>query len=99
MASASESSPASSGVTAITPDLVAELVERAAGADFVQLERQLKSTGYCARPVRLKGHTDVCGEDGRRRSAWSTATEPDGVLRKACGNRREAICPACAAAV
>ena len=96
MASASESSPAPSGVTAITPDLVAELVERTAGADLLQLERQLKSTGYCARPVRPKGHTDVCGEDGRWRSAWSTAAEPDGVLRKACGNRREAICPACA---
>ena len=27
---------------------------------------------------------------------WSTDTEPDGVLRKACGNRREAVCPPCA---
>ena len=27
---------------------------------------------------------------------WSTATEPDGILRKACGNRREAVCPPCA---
>jgi hypothetical protein len=27
---------------------------------------------------------------------WSTVSEPDGVLRKACGNRREAVCPACA---
>jgi hypothetical protein len=70
MASVSESSPAPTGLTAITPDLVAELAERAADTDFVRLERQLKSTGYCARPVRLKGHTDVCGEDGRWRSAW-----------------------------
>jgi hypothetical protein len=27
---------------------------------------------------------------------WSTDTEPDGILRKACGNRREAVCPSCA---
>ena len=27
---------------------------------------------------------------------WSTASEPDGVLRKACGNRRAAVCPQCA---
>ena len=27
---------------------------------------------------------------------WSTDAEPDGVLRKACGNRREAVCPPCA---
>jgi hypothetical protein len=27
---------------------------------------------------------------------WSTSEEPDGVLRKACGNRREAVCPPCA---
>ncbi|MDA0159578.1 hypothetical protein OM076_04820 [Solirubrobacter ginsenosidimutans] len=79
-----------------TPELLVELAERAGQPDFPRLEKQLRSTGYCARPVRLKGHTEVCGEDGRWRSTWSTATEPDGVLRKACGNRREAICPACA---
>ena len=27
---------------------------------------------------------------------WSTDREPDGILRKACGNRREAVCPSCA---
>jgi hypothetical protein len=26
----------------------------------------------------------------------STEVEPDGILRKACGNRREAVCPPCA---
>jgi hypothetical protein len=83
-------------VTNLAPELLVDLAERAGRDDFSKLEKQLRSTGYCARPVRLKGHTDVCGDDGRWRSAWSTATEPDGVLRKSCGNRREAICPACA---
>lgn len=27
---------------------------------------------------------------------WSTYGEPDGLLRKACGNRREAVCGPCA---
>jgi hypothetical protein len=27
---------------------------------------------------------------------WSTDAEPDEILRKACGNRREAVCPSCA---
>jgi len=27
---------------------------------------------------------------------WSTDSEPDAILRKACGNRREAVCPPCA---
>ena len=35
-------------------------------------------------------------EGGRRRRVWSTDTEPDEILRKACGNRREAVCPPCA---
>ena len=37
------------------------------------LQKQLRSSGYCARPVRLKGHVETCGEDGRWRSVWSTA--------------------------
>src|SRR5262249_28854517 len=84
------------GVIPLTAELVAELAERASRRDFQQLERQLRATGYCARPVRLRGHVETCGDDGRWRSVWSTLTEPDGVLRKACGNRREAVCPACA---
>jgi hypothetical protein len=45
--------------------------------------------------VRLVGHVEVC-EGGGRRRVWSTDTEPDGILRKACGNRRETVCPRCA---
>lgn len=73
-----------------------ELAELAARPDFETLQKQLRSSGYCARPVQLKGHVETCGADGRWRSTWSTLTQPDGVLRKACGNRREAVCPACA---
>lgn len=81
---------------AVAPELVASLAECARRPDFEQLQKAQRSTGYCARPVRLKGHVETCGSDGRWRPVWSTHTEPNGVLRKACGNRREAICPACA---
>ena len=87
--------PAPTLAPPITPELLRELAQRAARPDFPKLEAQLRSSGYCARPVRLQGHVEVC-EGARPRRVWSTDTEPDGILRKACGNRREAVCPPCA---
>jgi hypothetical protein len=82
-------------MTTLAPELVSELARRAARPDFDRLQAQLRSSGYCARPVRLQGRIETCEGHGRRR-VWSTDTEPDGILRKACGNRREAVCPPCA---
>jgi hypothetical protein len=79
-------------VPELTSELVADLIDCASRPDFDLLRRRLKGTGHCARPVRLRGA--VCDHNGVR--VWSTAEEPDGVLRKACGNRREAVCPSCA---
>jgi hypothetical protein len=73
-------------------ELVDGIIARAAAPGFDRFRAQLRSSGYCARPVRLRG--EVCDSNGTR--VWSTAEEPDGVLRKACGNRREAVCPSCA---
>jgi hypothetical protein len=84
-----------SDMTMLTPELLVGLVERAARPDFPGFEAQLRSTGYCARPIRLRGRIETCDANGRRR-VWSTDDEPDGVLRKACGNRRESVCPSCA---
>src|SRR3954467_1856282 len=78
-----------------SPELARELVQRAARPDFARFEAQLRSSGYCARPVRLQGRIETCDAQGRRR-VWSTDSEPDGIRRKACGNRREAVCPSCA---
>jgi hypothetical protein len=82
-------------VTALAAELAGALVARAARPDYARFEAQLRSSGYCARPVRLRGQIETCDGHGRRR-VWSTDTEPDGILRKACGNRREAVCPPCA---
>jgi hypothetical protein len=76
----------------IDPSLLAGIVERAGKPGFDRFQSQLRSSGCCARPVRLRG--EVCDHHGHR--VWTTDGEPDGVLRKACGNRREAVCPSCA---
>ncbi len=85
------------GVIPLTPELLAELAERAS-------RNGLPAAGArsCARPATARGRS-AC--EGTSRPAATTGagarcgrpiTEPDGVLRKACGNRREAVCPACA---
>jgi hypothetical protein len=76
--------------------LLAGVVQRMTRPDYPAFEAQLRSSGYCARPVRLQGRVDVCDGYGRRQQVWTTDGEPDGVLRKACGNRREAVCGPCA---
>jgi hypothetical protein len=81
--------------SAPAPELLDALVQRAGRPDFPKLEAQLRSSNYCARPVRLQGRIETCDGHGHRR-VWNTTSEPDGILRKACGNRREAVCPPCA---
>src|SRR5919112_614222 len=76
--------------------LLEGVVERLTRPDYPAFEAQLRSSGYCTRPVRLKGRVEVCDGHGGRRQVWTTDGEPDGVLRKACGNRREAVCGPCA---
>jgi hypothetical protein len=76
--------------------LLAGVVDRMTRPDYPAFEAQLRSSGYCARPVRLQGRVDVCDGYGHRRQVWTTDGEPDGLLRKACGNRREAVCGPCA---
>ena len=72
------------------------VIERITRPDYRAFEAQLRSSGYCQRPVRLQGRVDVCDAYGHRQQVWTTDGEPDGLLRKACGNRREAICAPCA---
>jgi hypothetical protein len=84
-------------MTAVLEDtLLAGVIDRMTRPDYPAFEAQLRSSGYCSRPVRLQGRVDVCDGYGRRRQVWTTDGEPDGVLRKACGNRREAVCGPCA---
>ncbi|MDA0173382.1 replication initiation protein [Solirubrobacter taibaiensis] len=74
------------------------VLARAADPDeWERFERQLRATGYCRRPLRLKGRVDsVDPKTGEVVRTYSTEDEPDGTLLKCCGNRREAVCPSCA---
>jgi hypothetical protein len=80
---------------ALAPELLEGLAARARELDLWQLDARLRASGGCARPIRLKGRIEVCEGHGQKR-VWSTDSEPDGVLRIACGNRREAVCAPCA---
>ena len=75
-----------------------QVLERAADPkQWERLERQMRSTGYCRRPVRLRGQVDAVDvATGECRTVYSTEPEPDSSLLKCCGNRREAVCPSCA---
>jgi hypothetical protein len=73
-----------------------ELLEFASGDDFARWEAQLAASGNCAKPVRLHGRIDAIDRvTGEKASIYDTGSEPGGVLRIPCGNRREHICPAC----
>jgi Replication initiator protein, pSAM2 len=60
-------------------------------------EREVRRAAYCANPVWLAGRVEQADKrTGEVRETYSTEHEPDGVLLKACGNRRASVCPACA---
>jgi len=80
----------------LSDELLGAVVDRMTRPDYRAFEAQLRSSGYCSRPVRLQGRVDVCDGHGWRQQVWTTDGEPDGLLRKACGNRREAVCGPCA---
>jgi len=74
------------------------ILELAARGDFHRWEAQLAATGHCASPIRLQGRIDAIDRaTGQARVMYDTDSEPGGVLRIACGNRREHACPACSA--
>jgi hypothetical protein len=79
-------------------DMLVGLLQRAADPEmFDRFCRQGEACGWCANPVRLVGTaTTVDRDSGEVFSRFDTDTEPDGVLLKACGSRRETRCPACA---
>ena len=53
--------------------------------------------GWCTQPIRLAGTQSVVDRStGEIVHIYSTGSEPDGVLLKACGTRRATRCPSCA---
>jgi hypothetical protein len=52
---------------------------------------------YCHNPIRLAGRVEQADrQTGEVRTVYDSEREPDGMLLKACGTRRESRCPSCA---
>jgi hypothetical protein len=81
-----------------SPEIVEAVARRAASDDIVAFLAQGKACGWCRHPVRLKGsRVAVDNNTGVLSAVFDSSSCPDGVVLKACGNRRETRCPSCAA--
>jgi hypothetical protein len=81
----------------LLPGVLGEVVDRA-GAGYDRWMELVAQAGYCHHPIRLAGRVDHADRTtGEIRSVYDSEREPDGVLLKACGTRRESRCPSCAA--
>nr|WP_202448454.1 replication initiator protein RepSA [Streptomyces sp. SID2999] len=79
------------------PLTLADLLRVANAPGFDRWQEQVRRTGGCAHPIRLMGQTTTRDRTtGEVLYSYSTADEPGGALRVACGNRRASRCPACA---
>ncbi|WP_037574602.1 replication initiator protein RepSA [Phaeacidiphilus oryzae] len=77
---------------------LADLVKVASAPDHERWLRQIRATGGCSAPIRLRGWSKILDRTTRQvLHTYATDTEPGGVLRLACGNRRASRCPSCAA--
>jgi hypothetical protein len=81
----------------VLPGVLAEVVDRA-GAGYDRWMELVTQAGYCHHPIRLAGRVEQADRaTGEVRTVYDSEREPDGVLLKACGTRRESRCPSCAA--
>jgi hypothetical protein len=81
----------------LLPGVLAEVVDRA-GQGYGRWMELVAQAGYCHHPIRLAGRVDHADrQTGEVRTVYDSGREPDGVLLKACGTRRESRCPSCAA--
>jgi hypothetical protein len=78
------------GCVGLDARTLGEVITRTASPDYPAWERQVRRTGGCSHPIRLKGTIARNGS-----TVLDTATLPDRVLLKRCGNRRESVCPSC----
>jgi hypothetical protein len=81
----------------VLPGVLAEVVDRASHG-YERWAELVAQAGYCHHPIRLAGRVDQADRaTGEVRTVYDAEREPDGVLLKACGTRRESRCPSCAA--
>jgi hypothetical protein len=81
----------------LLPGVLGEVVDRA-GQGYDRWMELVAQAGYCHHPIRLAGRVEHADrQTGEVRTVYDSDREPDGVLLKACGTRRESRCPSCAA--
>jgi hypothetical protein len=81
----------------LLPGILGEVVDRA-GYGYDRWMELVAQAGYCHHPIRLAGRVEHANrQTGEVRQVYDSEREPDGVLLKACGTRRESRCPSCAA--
>ncbi|KFG74752.1 replication initiator protein RepSA [Streptomyces mutabilis] len=81
----------------LDPVILGDLLRVASADDYTRWEEQIRRTSGCSDPIHLTGwtlHKDKT--TGETLHHYTTADEPGGRLRLACGNRRASRCPACA---
>lgn len=79
------------------PLTLADLLRVASAPGFDRWQEQVRRTGGCSDPIHLSGSTVTRDRrTGDVLYSYSTADEPGGRLRVACGNRRASRCPSCA---
>ncbi|MFE5092780.1 replication initiator protein RepSA [Streptomyces sp. NPDC056638] len=81
----------------LDPTTLGDLLRVASVPDYTRWEDQIRRTGGCSDPIHLTGwtlHKDKT--TGETLHHYTTANEPGGRLRLACGNRRASRCPSCA---
>jgi hypothetical protein len=77
----------------LLPGVLSEVVDRA-GHGYERWAELLAQASYCHHPIRLAGRVDQADrQTGEIRQVYDSDREPDGVLLKACGTRRESRCP------
>ena len=81
----------------LLPEVLQEVVQRA-GQGYDRWAELVAQAGYCHHPIRLQGRVEHADrQTGEVREVYDSEREPDGVLLKACGTRRESRCSSCAA--
>ncbi|GAB7032125.1 replication initiator protein RepSA [Streptomyces sp. NPDC021749] len=81
----------------LDPTTLGDLLRVASAPDYDRWADQIHRTGGCSDPIHLAGWTVTKDRtSGENLHHYSTASEPGGRLRLACGNRRASRCPACA---
>jgi len=79
------------------PHAIAGMITRLHAPDFTRWAAQIRDTGGCHQPIRLRGRVDhIDAATGDVLHSYTTRTEPGGVLRVPCKTRRASRCPACA---